>query len=149
MKTLKYRKADLEDIPALARLRGNNESGGSSEDRMRRYYAGTHHPQQALLPRVILMAEEGGSPIGYIAGHLTRRFGCDGELQWIYVLPKYRGSQIASEFLRILAKWFVENKALRICVDVGNEHARNFYKHHGAVGLNQYWLVWNDLSVVL
>lgn len=149
MAAVHYRKADLADVPALARLRREGEAGGASEDRMMRYLAGEHHPQQALLPRVLWMATEAESPIGYVAGHLTRRYGCDGELQWIYVVQEWRGGQVAAELLRLLAVWFVEQKALRICVDVGSEPARRFYKRHGAEDLNQHWLVWNDIRVVL
>jgi ribosomal protein S18 acetylase RimI-like enzyme len=149
MAAVLYRRADLADVPALARLRREGEAGGASEDRMMRYLAGEHHPQQALLPRVLWMATEAESPIGYVAGHLTRRYGCDGELQWIYVVQERRGSQVASELLRLLAVWFVQQEALRICVDVGSEQARRFYKRHGAEDLNRHWLVWNDIRVVL
>ncbi|MGH7676081.1 MAG: hypothetical protein ACREMV_12490, partial [Gemmatimonadales bacterium] len=84
---MNYRRATASDIPQLARLRQEGEAGGADEDRMARYLAGTHHPQQALLPRVMWMATDGDRPIGYVAGHLTRRFDCEGELQWIYVVP--------------------------------------------------------------
>jgi ribosomal protein S18 acetylase RimI-like enzyme len=143
-----YRKADLADVPALARIRREGEAGGAPEERMMRYLAGEHHPQRALLPRVMWMAAETESPIGYVAGHLTHRFGCDGELQWIYVVREWRGGQVAAELLRLLAAWFVQHKALRVCVDVGNEHARRFYKRHGAEDLNKHWLLWNDISAV-
>jgi GNAT superfamily N-acetyltransferase len=116
---------------------------------MRRYLAGEHHPQQALLPRVMWMAAERESPVGYAAGHLTRRFGCDGELQWIYVVPEHRRSQIASTLLRLVAEWFLEHGARRICVDVGDDAARPFYRRHGAVDLNRHWMVWNDISGVV
>jgi GNAT superfamily N-acetyltransferase len=116
---------------------------------MRRYLAGEHHPQQALLPRVMWMAAERESPVGYAAGHLTRRFGCDGELQWIYVVPEHRRSQIASTLLRLMTEWFLEHGARRICVDVGDDAARPFYRRHGAVDLNRHWMVWNDISGVV
>jgi len=85
-----------------------------------------------------------------VAGHLTRRHGCDGELQWINVIPERRGSGIASELLRLLAGWFVEQKAFRICVNVdpSNAVARAFYIRHGAEKLNDHWLVWNDIRKV-
>ena len=116
---------------------------------MLRYLAGEHHPQQALLARAMWMASDGRSPIGYVAGHLTRRFGCDGELQWIYVVPPYRRTQIGSKLLGFLAEWFLEHEARRICVDVGDDEARPFYRRHGAVELNRHWMVWNDIAVVL
>lgn len=118
---------------------------------MARYLAGEHHPQHALLPRVIYMAVAGDSLVGYIAGHLTRRYSCDGELEWLYVIPKSRGTGIASELLRQLAGWFAEQKAKRICVNVdpANAAARGFYARHRADALNEHWLVWNDITVVL
>jgi ribosomal protein S18 acetylase RimI-like enzyme len=132
-------------------LTGGDDREEFHRNRMARYLAGDHHPQQALMPRIIYVALEGDSLVGYIAGHLTRRYACDGELQWIYVIPEHRGSGVASELLRLLAAWFAEQKASRICVDVDpdNSVAQRFYRRHGAVDLRQYWLVWDDISVVL
>jgi ribosomal protein S18 acetylase RimI-like enzyme len=119
--------------------------------RISRYLDCLHHPQQALMPRVIYVASEGDCLAGFIAGHLTRRYACDGELEWINVIPERRGSKIASELLRLLAAWFVEQKASRICVDVdpANTTAQRFYRRHGAVNLNAHWLVWNNINAVL
>ena len=103
------------------------------------------------MPRVIYVAWEGDSLVGMIAGHLTRRYSCDGELEWINVIPERRGSGIALELLRRLAAWFAEQKASRVCVDVdpANTTARRFYMRHGTKNLNEHWLVWNDIKVVL
>ena len=147
MAAVHYRKADLADVPGLVGLPREGEAGGDT--RMWRYLAGEHHPQQALLPRAMWIAAEDDSPIGYVAGHLTRRLDCDGELQWIYVVPTYRRTRVASKLLRILAGWFVEHGALRVCVDVGDDQARPFYRHHGAMELNRHWMVWTDISEVL
>ncbi|MEP6951840.1 MAG: GNAT family N-acetyltransferase, partial [Ginsengibacter sp.] len=46
--------------------------------------------------RTIYIASEAGAVAGFIAGHLTRRYGCDGELQWINVAPEHRRSGTAS-----------------------------------------------------
>ena len=113
---------------------------------MARYLAGEHHPQQALLPRVMWLAAIGDMPIGYAAGHLTRRYGCEGELQWIYVVRAHRRTRVASTLLRLLAGWFSERRARRVCVDIGSESARAFYLSQGAVDLNAHWMVWNDIS---
>jgi GNAT superfamily N-acetyltransferase len=143
------REAQLADVRVLARLPTVGEAGGDSIERMSRYLSGEHHPQRALLPRVMYMAERSGSPIGYIAGHLTRRYGCQGELQWVYVVSAHRRSGVASQLIRRLAEWFVLNGAYRICVDVGDDNARGFYARHGAADLSKHWMVWNDIGNVL
>jgi GNAT superfamily N-acetyltransferase len=119
--------------------------------RISAYLAGEHHPQHALLPRVSYVALDDDAVVGYIAGHLSRRYGCSGELQWMNVIPEQRGTGVAGELLRLLAKWFVKQKALRICVNVdpANAAARHFYAKHGAERLNDQWLMWNDIRTAL
>jgi GNAT superfamily N-acetyltransferase len=152
MTTIQYRLAEKSDIPAMARLRAEEwETEEYWTVRISRYLSGELHPQHALLPRVSYAALEGNCLVGFIAGHLTRRYACDGELEWINVIPERRGNAVASELLRLLAAWFVEQKASRICVDVdpANITARRFYLRHGAEKLNEHWLVWNDIKLVL
>jgi len=147
-----YRQADESDIPGMARIRAAEwELEEYWRARISAYMDCKLHPRQALMPRVIYVALEDHSLVGFVAGHLTRRYACDGELQWIDVTRERRRGGIASELLRRLAAWFVEQKALRICVDVdpANATARRFYRRHGAENLNQHWLVWNDINVVL
>lgn len=103
------------------------------------------HPQKALAPRVSYSAFEDDTLIGFIAGHLTRRLDCDGELEWINVAAPWRGTGVAGELLRLLARWFADQNAPRVCVDP-DERARNFYLRHGARELNQHWLVWDDIT---
>ncbi len=152
MSSVFYRQADKSDAPAMARIRaaewGEEKSWTTT---ISRYLDCEHHPRYALLPRVMYVAMEDDSAVGFIAGHLTRRYGCDGELQWINVIPERRGSSIASELLRRLASWFAEQRASRICVDVdpSNTTAHRFYRRHGAETLNPHWLVWSDIKVVL
>jgi len=115
------------------------------------YLEGEHHPQQALPPRTLFICLEGNSVIGYIGGHLTRRYECDGELQYLYVVPRHRRCGHAGRLLSRLAGWFAEHDAARVCVDVepANAPARAFYTRHGAAHLYPYWLVWSDIGVVL
>jgi GNAT superfamily N-acetyltransferase len=145
--SLTYRTATPADISEIGTLRGAEEAGGTSPERMARYLAGRHHPQKALKPRVMYLALEDGRIVGYVAGHLTRRYECDGELQWIYVREEMRGRGIAAELLSMLASWFVDRQALRVCVDVGAPEAARFYTRHGARTLDGPWMVWDDVSV--
>ena len=125
-------------------------AGGAAAPVMARYLAGEHHPQQALAPRVGFVAGEGDAMLGFIAGHLTRRFGCDGELQWVFVAPECRGRGVATMLLRQLAAWFVQRDARRVCVNVEpeNARARAFYSRHGARELSAHWLEWPDIAAL-
>lgn len=138
MSEIHYRRAAPADVPALALLPSQGEPGDAADGRMLPYLLGEHHPQQALGPRVMFAALDGDSPVGYIAGHLTRRFDGQGELQYFYVLPSHRGGKVAAGLLRQLARWFVEQGAHRVWVDVGSERAHRFYTRHGATELRKH-----------
>jgi ribosomal protein S18 acetylase RimI-like enzyme len=149
MSNVLYRQAAKQDIPFLAKIRAKNR--GSEEywdNRISGYLDGTHNPQQALPPRIIYIAADKDAIIGFIAGHLTRRLDCEGELEWIDTIEEYRRRGIASELVRILAKWFVQQNACKICVDPGDEMARKFYKKNGAEALNEHWMYWNDIRTI-
>lgn len=146
-----YRKAELSDVAGMARLRASD--WGSEEywrERIPLYLTGQLHPQHALASRIGFVCVNGEQIVGLIAGHLTRRFGCDGELEWISVSPAYRGQKIASGLFRLLADWFVAKGARFICVDVdpANEPARKFYAANGAYDLKPHWMAWKDIEIV-
>ena len=133
----------------MARIReAGGWTGGAAEARMAAYFAGEHHPRHALAPRAGFVAEADGRMIGFVAGHLTTRFGCDGELQWLFVAPERRGRGAAELLLDGLAHWFAGQSAARVCVNVepDNERARRFYARHGARALSDYWMVWPDIA---
>ncbi len=152
MRDIKYRYADKFDVAAIAKLRA---ATWGTEDywvpRISGYMAGTHNPQKALKPRVVYIATEDRNFAGFIAGHLTQRYECEGELEWIDVDSDYKRNGVASQLLCLLAGWFVTQKASRVCVNAApdNTAAVNFYKKHGAKNLNEYWLVWEDINVVV
>jgi ribosomal protein S18 acetylase RimI-like enzyme len=146
------RQARFSDIPAMAQIRAGD--WGTEEywrERIPRYLSNQLQPRQALQYRVAFVGICEENVIGLIAGHLTRRFGCHGELEWISVRPEYRGGAAGTQLLRLLASWFVERHASRICVDVepSNQAARNFYSRCGAKDLKPHWMVWHDVSLIL
>jgi ribosomal protein S18 acetylase RimI-like enzyme len=149
---LVYRRAEYEDIPAMAEIRAAD--WGTAEDwrtRILAYMQGTASPRQALGKRAVFVCVDGNLLVGLTAGHLTRRFGCDAELQWISVKTERRNRGIASELLRCIVGWFVEERARRVCVDVepSNIVARKFYAGHGAVEFKPSWMIWHDIAQVL
>jgi ribosomal protein S18 acetylase RimI-like enzyme len=146
-----YRTATAADLSGMARLRAEQYGEDTLqhwEQRIAGYLRGEINPQQALAPRVIYVAMDGETVVGFIAGHLTRRFGSDGELEWINVGVGYRGLDIAGALLAQLAGWFVGQQAYYICVNCApeNDAAQKFYRRHGAETLNEFWLVWKDIS---
>lgn len=150
MPDVMYRTAVPSDVPALARIRAAEwESEQYWVQRITGYMEGRLHPQKALAQRVIFAAVENELIIGFVAGHLTRRFDCEGELEWIDVVRSRRRHGIGSEMVRLLARWFVDQRARRICVDPGNPSARQFYAELGAENLNQHWMFWPDISILL
>jgi ribosomal protein S18 acetylase RimI-like enzyme len=145
-----YRKARPNDYSAMARIRASDRGEIAYwENRISEYLEGRLHPQKALAPRIAYVAEE-ETIIGFVAGHLSHRFDCEGELQWINVAATGRRAGIASELLRSIAHWFGECGVRRVCVDVAvsNKVARSFYIRHGAESLNDHWLVWPNIQSV-
>ncbi|MGH9664866.1 MAG: GNAT family N-acetyltransferase, partial [Bryobacteraceae bacterium] len=107
-------------------------------------------PQQALPARAAFAAMDGTQLVGFVAGHRTRRLGCDGEVEWMNVAGERRGRGIADRLLAKIGAWFVEQEALRVCVNVDpkNIAARRVYKRCGAQPLNDFWMVWEDSRVM-
>jgi GNAT superfamily N-acetyltransferase len=144
-----YRPATLRDVSAMAQLQPENWGRAPDwELRLASYLSGEYHPRHALLPRVMIIAEQDDEIIGFIAGHLTRRFHCQGELQWINVSTEQRRHGIATEMLHELGDWFAAYNAHKVCVDAQprNADARAFYTSHGAQPINDHWLIWPDIA---
>jgi len=119
---------------------------------MAAYFDGQHHPQHALSPRTGYVALVDERVIAYVAGHLTERHGCDGELQYLFVAPAFRRMGIARELVRMLAKWFETQQARKICVGVANDSAletKPFVEALGAVPLRRHWYAWQDIGRLL
>jgi GNAT superfamily N-acetyltransferase len=146
-----YREAAPADVAAMARCRAADPLAGLADARMAAYFSGQHHPQLALLPRAGFVAIVNAAVIGYIAGHLTQRFDCQGELQYLYVAPAHRRSGVARNLLGRLAAWFGEQQALRVCVNVDEDSpgARPFYVSMAATDLCPHWMEWRDITSVL
>ncbi len=142
---IEIRPAHEADIPAMAAIRAEeSHTDAFWIDRITRYLSGEHHPQQALPERAAFVAVAEERVVGFSSGHRTRRFGCDGELQWINVAADARGQRIAGRLLDAQLDWFRTRNALRICVNVApeNEPARKLYAAHGAIAMNAHWMLW-------
>lgn len=144
------REAAPEDVPAMASIRALYwESPAFWEQRIGGYVAGRYSPQQALALRSVFVAVNGSQVAGFVAGHRTMRLECDGELQWIDVLPEWRRRGIAAQLLGAMLGWFAANAMHRICVNVepANEAARALYTRFGAEAFGDFWMVWQDVRL--
>lgn len=141
-----YREVTPDDIAELAKIRAAEwESEEYWIRRISGYLNCELHPQHALLPRIIYVATDADKIVGFIAGHLSRRFECDGELEWINVIHNYRRRGIAEGLLKQLASWFIKNHAFKICVNGSGP----FYSNHGAKELNTHWMIWDDIRQLI
>jgi GNAT superfamily N-acetyltransferase len=151
MTNVRYRHAKETDISAMARLCAPDRAGEEYwKDRLTAYVNRTLHLEKGLEPRVVHVATDGRSLVGFAAGHLSRRERCDGEVKWLHVLPAHRGKGVASDLLRLLALWFAGQNAERICVEIdpANITGREFCRRRGALILSEHLWVWNDIKAV-
>ncbi|MGH7650664.1 MAG: GNAT family N-acetyltransferase [Gemmatimonadaceae bacterium] len=148
---VKYREATTADVPGMERCRAADAESGPADARMSAYLEGRHHPQHALAPRTAFVALAGDDVVGYIAGHATTRYGCNGEIQYLYVSPSYRRRGVARDLLRSVARWFHTQGIRRVCVnaDIDSAGAVPFYAAEGARPLNKHWYIWGDIGLVL
>ncbi len=142
-----FRPANASDVPALAAIRAAEwETEAYWIRRITAYL-----PQDDEQGRAILIAEDGATLVGFVAGHRTRRYGCDGELEWINVARESRGRGIGEILLREIGAWFVAQGARRICVDVNPDNvvARRLYSRCGAKPFKPYWMIWEDARAMI
>lgn len=148
---VQYRQATSADVPAMESVRAPDVESGPADPRMAKYLDGEHHPQKALAPRVMYVATKDESVVGYIGGHLSRRFELEGELQYLYVKPECRRTGIAKEMLRLLARWFGNHGAKQVCAGADEEDkpTRAFLESFGAKDLGNTFYAWSDIGQVL
>ncbi len=142
------RAATDADVPAMAAIRAaESESLAYWQERINGYLQGTHNPQQSLPERECWVAVRQGHVVGFVAGHRSRRFECEGELEWINVAPEFRGQGVGKQLMNVMLSWFRQRNMNRICVNVTSENnvARRLYAKCGAVPLKTGWMEWRDL----
>lgn len=146
------RSAEEGDVAAMAAIRAAEwETQAYWEKRIAAYLAGNIAAQQALRGHAVSVAVREQAVIGFIAGHRTTHHGCQGELEWMDVVAAHRRQGVAGRLVVTLAAWFVEQQALRVCIDVkpDNTAARGLYAKYGAQPLNPHWMFWGDIRVAV
>ena len=149
---IQFRQATTADVPAMMKSHLEHPATDAADPRMAAYFDCQHHPQQALVPRVGYIAVANNTVIGYIAGHRTTRHGCAGEVQYLFVSPKFRRRGIATELIRQLADWFHSQGVQSVCVALADDsppEAKPFYESVGAVPLKKHWYAWQNIAFIL
>lgn len=158
---IEFREAGLEDVEEIARVESDTkrecdlaEPAIYDFQRLRSRWEGyvrcVRHPQHAEGPRILFAATINGQMVGFIAGHFSRRYETEGELQSIHVLKDFQGRGAGAELLKRLAAWFVAHQRRKICVGIDPASPyKRFYEKHGAHYMNPHWLVWDDIACVL
>lgn len=151
-------RADASDIDALTRVEIESKRASIPEIldpvqidftnrklRWERYFRGVS-PVGSKPPRIVLKVILTGNVVGFIAGHLTTRYGMDAEIQSFYVLREHQRNGIGSALLAELADWLIQAGAYKLCVGIASENPyRVFYSRHGAHYLNDHWMFWDDI----
>jgi GNAT superfamily N-acetyltransferase len=157
---IEFREAGLEDVNEIARVESETKRESDLAEpaiydvqRLRSrgegYVRRLRYAQHAEEPRILFAATMNGEMVGFIAGHFSRRYETEGELQSIHVLKDFQGRGVGAELLRRLAAWFVAHQRRTICVGIDPASPyKRFYEKHGARTINQHWLVWDDIACV-
>ncbi|WP_224484523.1 GNAT family N-acetyltransferase [Robertkochia aurantiaca] len=104
--------------------------------------------QFARNKRIVYVAVEKGKPVGFIAGHLTSRWECDGELQWFFCHSALNRTFTTEKLFTLMRNWFVNQGVKSVCVNVepDNYRIRDLYSSFGAKVLNDQWLIWKNIK---
>jgi GNAT superfamily N-acetyltransferase len=158
---VEVRPATLADLAAVARVQAKTMVASSAyanaadeEEEFRRlyprvegYFTGQYSPSHALPERAMFVAEAEGEVIGFIAGNRSTRLGCNGELQWMFVLPEWQRRGVGTLLLGELSQWFIANGTTRVIIDAPPANpCRAFYIKHGAEDFDAHWLYWPEIG---
>ncbi len=150
------RDAVPEDTGAIARLQiqtkeealagltdDHDRDFGFWQDRWLRYLRDGSSAQKALGDGFAILAESGPDLVGFAAYHHTRRWGCDAELQSIYVRLSWQRQGVGRTLLREIMRRLRAEGSRSLCVGYAPENPyRRFYFKNGAVAINAHWAYW-------
>jgi ribosomal protein S18 acetylase RimI-like enzyme len=117
--------------------------------RWQNYISGGSSPQKAKVERVVFKALIDEKMVGYIAGHLTERYGKEAEIQSFYILIEHQRMGIGSKLLAQFLDWLAAYGVGSLCVGIdGANPYQQFYLKYGGAHLNPHWIFWDDLAVL-
>jgi GNAT superfamily N-acetyltransferase len=139
-------ESKVESIPQL--IEPVEVNPARRRERWRTYFL-AQSPATSRAERVVLKALVDGELVGYLAGHLTTRFGKDAEIENFYVLRSRQRQGIGSALLRRFTAWLAEQGARSLCVGIFRDNPyQAFYLKYGGAHLNAHWVVWADVAAM-
>ena len=111
------------------------------------YFDRTSRAETTRIQRAIYVAMVKLNIVGYIAGHLTSRPDPQGEIQSMNILKPQLGKGVEVNLLRKLARWFKNQGAASVCVNViEHDPHKELYAQHGAKVVNDSLCRWEDID---
>lgn len=111
-------------------------------NRWKTYFRG-ESPGGSKPERIIYKALKNNEIIGYIACHLTSRYGMEAEIQSFYILKEHQRQGIGFQLLKKILEWLETQNAKSVCVGIAPENPyRAFYLKYGGKHLNPHWIFW-------
>jgi GNAT superfamily N-acetyltransferase len=107
-------------------------------------------PATSKPERAMFKAVSGEAIIGYIAVHLTSRYDKDAEIQSFYVLKDHQRKGVGRGLLLKALEWLEAHHAKSLCVGISSKNPyQAFYIKYGGRYLNENWIFWDDIGVII
>jgi len=102
--------------------------------------------QQSRGDGFAILAESDARLVAFAAYHHTRRWGCDAELESIYVLLSHQARGVGTSLLREIFQRLRAEGSRSLCVGYSPDNPyKRFYLKHGAIEINPHWAAWRSL----
>ncbi len=116
------------------------------QERWLRYLRDGSTAQKSRGDGFAILAESGTDLAGFAAYHHTTRWGCDAELQSLYVRLAWQRRGVGGALLGEVMRRLRAEGSRSLCVGFAPENPyKRFYFKHGAVAINPHWAFWAAL----
>lgn len=87
--------------------------------------------------------------VGFIAGHLTTRYGKEVEIQSFFVLPENQRTGLGGKLLLQFIGWASRHNVKSLCVGIAAKNKyKAFYLKYGGRYINPHWIYWDDMQAL-
>lgn len=113
------------------------------------YLTGASSPTAARPERIVFKACTGQRMVGFIAGHLTTRYGKEAEIQSFFVLLENQRAGLGGKLLLQFIDWARRQNVKSMCVGIAASNKyKAFYLKNGGQYINPHWIYWDDMQAL-